>query len=217
MRLFKKIAVSVHTRIDDLATQFENKEGLSASYIREYERHAAKAKVKLAQVRADVARLDKRARQLDREKTLWTDRAKRIYAADENKALECVRRLKHVQAAKDQLRLDWSQARDLESRMAGDVDQILVKLDELKRKHRALSGRQACAEALDSFQGAESKVGQDVDDLFERWDMDVTARELHAQCADTSYDCLADEFDREEEAEDLRAALDEIIAAKPEK
>ena len=59
MKLFKKLAINVHSQVETLANQFENKEALSTSYIREYERIVAQAKVKLARVEAEVDRLAK--------------------------------------------------------------------------------------------------------------------------------------------------------------
>ena len=38
MKLFRKLAVSIHARAEAMASQLENKEAISTSYIREYER-----------------------------------------------------------------------------------------------------------------------------------------------------------------------------------
>ena len=98
MKLFKKLAVNFHSQVEAVANQFENKEALSSSYIREYERVVATAKVKLSRIEAEVVRLEKETDRLAAQTTLWKDRARRVHAADERQALECVRRMKRAQA-----------------------------------------------------------------------------------------------------------------------
>lgn len=60
----KKLAININSRMDVVAERFENREALSSAYIREYERIVAKAKVRLAQVDNEVARLKNNSREL---------------------------------------------------------------------------------------------------------------------------------------------------------
>lgn len=212
MKLFKKLAINIHSRVDNLADRMENKEALSAAYIREYEQTVAKAKVRSGQAAGQVARLEKEAARLAEQEALWAGRARKVHSADEAKALECVARMKQAQAAHGQVLGDLEEARRLNRKMAADVDHILKKLEALRRRHQNLAGRQACAEAFNALQVVDSGIQDDVDDLFARWETDVVAHELHAQSPDTAGDPLAETFAAAEQKEELRMALKQILA-----
>jgi phage shock protein A len=212
MKLFKKVAISIHSRVEAMVDRFENKQALSTAYIREYERVVAKAKVRSAQVDSEVTRLEKEAVKLREQSELWVERARRVHLTDESKALACVARMTQTQAGYRQVQSDLEEARNLKKKMTHDVDQILKKLGALKRKHQNLAGRQVCAEAVNTLQDTDGGIQHDIDDLFARWETDVVAQELHAQSPAVASDCLAEEFGTDEQNQALRLALEQIIA-----
>lgn len=212
MRLFKKLSINVCSHVEALADRIENKEALSAAYIREYERVVAKAKVRASQVEQEVSRLEKEAAHLREQEALWAERARRVHVADENKALSCVARMTEVQAAYRRVQSELEEVKGLKQKMARDVDHILKKFEGLKRKHQNLAGRQACADAVHALQNIDGGIQNDIDDLFSRWETDVVARELHGRTMTDSGDLLAEEFETCEHKEALRMTLEEIIA-----
>lgn len=211
MKLFKKLAINVHSRVEAMADRIENKEALSTAYIREYERIVAKTKVRSAQVESEVVRLEKEAARLGEEAALWAGRARRVHSTDESKALACVARMTRAQAAHGQVLEDLEAARRLKQKMATDVDHILKKLGALRRRHQDLAGRQACVEAFNALQCVDSGLQDDMHDLFARWETDVVAQELHAQTPDMAGDPLDEEFASAEQEQALRHALKQII------
>ena len=211
MKLFKKLAINVHSRVEAVADRIENKEALSTAYIHEYERIVAKAKVRSAQVESEVARLEKEAARLSEQAELWAARARRVHSTDESKALACVARMTEARAGRRQVLSDLEEARSLKHRMARDVEGILEKLEALKRRQRDLAGRQSCAEAINAIQRVDGGIQHDIDDLFTRWETDVVAQELHARTPDTAGDSLDDEFAALERKQSLRRALEEIL------
>jgi phage shock protein A len=221
MKLFKKMAISIHSGVEAMIDRFENKEALSTAYIREYERVVAKAKVRSTQVDSEVTLLEKEAVKLREQSELWAERARRVHSTDESKALACVARMTQTQAGYRQVQSDLAEARNLKNKMAHDVGQILKKLEALKRRHQNLAGRQVCAEAVNTLQDADGGIRNDIDDLFARWETDVVSQELHTQSPAMASDCLAEEFSSDEQNQALRLALEQIIAtpcsAKEEK
>lgn len=211
MNFFKKLVITLNSQVDSVADKFENREALSNSYIREYERVAAKTKVKLAQIDAEVLRLEKEVKQQQEQAAVWAARAKKVHSSDENKALECVARMKGVQRREETLRNDLQEAILLRNKMEQDVNRILEKLKELKRKHQNLLGRQVCADAMTSVQQVEGVVQDDINDFFTRWESDVVANELRSHSAEMSEDILVQEFTQEEQQDELRHLLDELI------
>ncbi len=212
MKLLKKLAVTVHSQVEAMADRFENKESISTAYIREYERAVAKTKVRLAQAEGEVARLEREAARLREQANLWAKRARRVHTEDEAKALDCVARMKETESDLRRIRAELAEAGRLRRKMARDVDQILEKLEALKRRHQDLAARQACAEAAGALQDAEGGTQQDVDELFARWETEVVARELGTQAAPVGGDSLAEEFEASERQSDLRSALAELLA-----
>lgn len=218
MKLFKKLAINVNSRIDAVADRFENREAVSSAYIREYERVVAKAQVRLAQVDNEVARLERNARDLNEKIQLWADRARRIRQSDEAKALECVARMTKCEESLKQVRQNLEDARILRNKMAQDVDHILKNLEARRRRHQNLSGRQVCAEAVHAMQNADTSLETDMDDLFARWETDVVASELHAHLPASTEDLLDDEFHADEREQALRMKLEKITASpEPDK
>jgi phage shock protein A len=217
MKLFKKLAVQVHARAEAMANQFENKEALSLSYIREYERVVAEAKVKLARVAAEVRRLEREAERLEAGAALWVERARRVHAADEGKALACVKRMQQEQAACTQVLGELEKTRRLKRKMAHDVEGLIAKLSDLRGRYRCLSGRESCARAAAALASDGDCFAESVDDLFTRWEADVTARELHAAPGEFEADPLSEAFASEERQAALRESLAEILSSPPEK
>ncbi len=217
MKLFKKLAINVHSQVEAMADRFENREAISSAYIREYEKVVAKSKMRLTQIDRDVERLEKETIRLQGETDLWADRARRVHSIDEDKALECVARMTQTKKSHLRIQAELKDTQNLRKKIALDVEQILSKLEELKRKHQSLASRQACAEAVQTLQHPDTSFENDINELFTRWETDVIAHELHSQSCITPVDQLADEFDEDEQKQSLRKALDEIIATSKDK
>ena len=213
MKLFKKVAINIHSQVEALVDRIENKEALSTAYIREYERVVAKAKVRSTQVDGEVVWLEKEAGRLGEQSELWAERARRVHKSDEAKALVCIARMTQIQADYRRVQSNLEETRSLKKKMAKDIDQILNKLEALKRKHQNLAGRQVCAEAVNTLQDTDCGIQHDIDRLFARWETDVVAQELHALPPVGASDGLAEEFETAEEKQALRLALEQILAA----
>ncbi len=213
MKIFKKLAVSVNSHVDTMANRFENREALSLSYIKEYEKVVAKSKVKLAQMDNEVKRLTKEVKKYQDDIELWAERAKKIHMTDQNKALECVSRMKTAQKKQETVESDLQEAQALRTSMFNDVELVHEKLKTLKRKHQNLSGRQVCADAVHAIQRVDTDFHHEIDELYTRWETDVVATELHHNHLPTEGDPLADEFDSLEEKQDLQKSLDDLIAS----
>ncbi|MBD3419612.1 MAG: hypothetical protein GF398_05780 [Chitinivibrionales bacterium] len=216
MKLLKRIAVNIQAKMEDLTSQIENKEALTLSYIREYERVVAKAKIRLSHVKGDALRLEKDQARLQQDEINWKGRARKVYADDEAKALECMRRAKRAQTEHQKITVEIKEVRELEIKMERDVERIQKKLETVKHRQRALAGRQSCAEALHSAASLNADAHEGLDDLLTRWETDVVASELQSDSVCVNRDSLTDEFDKQEEEADLKCALDELMTKSAE-
>jgi len=199
------------SRIDWMVTQVENHESLAASAIREVQQNAARARVQLGRVRRDGEALRCRAAEAREGATTWRDRAREC-GDDESRALECLRRGRRAAQRSTELERRLAEHDRVEKQLAKDVARIDERLSELRERHNVLRTRQSRAHALATVREAGSPAHTDPADLFERWETQVTEREIAGDCTQgedgmLGNDTFADEFDAREEEEALREEL----------
>lgn len=211
MTPFKRVAATITASFSSLMDQVENHEALVAQTIREVKRASAQATVRLGRVKQDETRLADRLVELRSEERLWTDRAKQVGRTDEAKGMECVRRLRRVQADISATETQLSKQTDLRTQLTQDIRSIHSKLEGLERRKHALATRQYRAEALRRMQTEGPGVLEEIDEIFERWETRVTETEIHGDCTGTPDDRLAEEFKRAEDEESLRAGLRDLL------
>jgi len=214
MKPLKNLVVSVNARLGQAVNQLENHEAVAESIITEVERTAARAKVQLGRIRSETSRLDEEMDRLRDEEERWIDRARKVYGVDEERSLECVRRLKRVRG---EIRDQAVQIRDssaLERQLTTDLKMIEEKLSLLRRRKKSLSGRQNCASALKTVQDGNLGLSDEINDLFTRWEMKVTEWEIRADSVPEERDDFEDSFTKEEEEIELKKCLQELVAGE---
>lgn len=212
MKLFKKLAVTVNSQVEAVADRFENREALSSAYIGEYEKVVAKSQVKLTQIDNEVNRLLRDVNKYKEAAEVWAERARRVHSTDNEKALECISRMTVVQKKQKAAEVDLKETQGLKDKMAQDLDYVHEKLNTLKRRHRNLSGRQVCANAVHTIQQVDGTIQQDIDNLFNRWETEVVTTELRSNTQQEGYDPLAEEFNNLENKEALQQTLNDLLA-----
>ncbi|SMF94194.1 phage shock protein A (PspA) family protein [Methylomagnum ishizawai] len=211
MNPFKRIFVSVKAQLNEVAGDFENHEAVADAAIQELERLAATTRVRLGRLDRELKALDERHAALRKDAALWAERAVRV-AAEETRALECVRRLEAVEREAGQLAVSLRETQALRQKIRAELDRQTTKLEEAKRRRTLLSSRQfhlEYAQLSDPLGGAEA-----VDAVFDRWEIRLGAVEPDL-AEGTGYDDLAAEFERTEQAESLRRRLAGLVAANP--
>ncbi len=211
MTPFKRVAATISASFSSLMDQVENHEALVTQTIREVKHALAQATVRLNRVKQDEARLEQRLVELRQEERLWTDRAVQVGKTDEAKGLECVRRMRRVQADITAREALLRKQTDLRTQLTQDIRSIQGKLEELERRKHALATRQFRADALRMIQTEGPGVLEEIDEIFERWETRVTESEIHGGCTESLDDRLDEEFKREEDEESLRAGLRELL------
>ena len=213
MSLFKRCTASITASFDRVISQVENHEAVVESAIREMQQAGAKARARLKRVRRDGELMRKRISDLEEMERVWEERAVRIHEEDEARALECVRRKNQVSRELKSLREQEREHGHLLKQLQSDLGTMDQRLDSLKRKKHALSARQYRAEALQLGQVDQLGVIAEVDEIFERWETRID--ECEAYGPDGDY--FEEEFASEEEDEDLKASLEELLKQHEEK
>lgn len=209
MNPLKRIFVSVKAQLNEVAEDFENHEAVVDAAIQTLEKLAAGTRVRLGRLDRELKALDERLAALRKDAALWGERAVRV-AADEARALECVRRLEAVEREAEQLAATRRETEALRQKIRAEMDRQTAKLEEAKRRRTLLSSRQFHLEYASLPDPLRGEAG--VDAVFDRWEVRLGAAELGNPDLPES-DALAAEFERVEQAEALRRRLAGLVAA----
>ncbi len=209
MSLFKRLSATLFSRVDQAVSQIENHDAVIDASIRDARRAAAQAKVRLARVRNDGQRLHTKLKALREAEASWTERARTSAENDEDTALECLRRRRECQRQAAELDSTLERHAELERRLATEVQDLEGRISEISQQRNLMRTRQSAAEALRSINTIDSSKTIDIDDTFERWEIQITEAELATGQADAS-DSLEKQFLKAEDREALRAELHAI-------
>jgi len=215
MSMFFRWTSGFASRIDSMVKQIENHDALVSAAIRDAKEARARAKVQLARVREDGRRMQRRRAELEEGERRWRERAQRIGNEDEERALECVRRMKHTKREHEQLATQATEHERLESQLTRDISGIDGRIESLVQQRNLLRTRQSRAEALAAAHQDDGRRLAEVDDILERWEIKVSVNETDVDCSLGEEDDLELELSSVEEREDLRAELDDLLRGEP--
>ena len=211
MSRFKQWSTVLFSRVDSMVSRMENHEALVDSAIREVRQSLARAKVQLGRVQLDRRALETRHGEAQQAVHSWTERATAVAAEDEQRAIECLRR-KHASAREvDALAQRLAQQRQVEDKLVSDIRQVEERLTGLLHQRNLLRTRESTAAAKGAMDTAASPFGEDVGEVLERWEMQVTEAELGSGHS-VELDSFADDFVASEEQQALREELRQLTA-----
>jgi phage shock protein A len=147
----------------------------------------------------------------------WQQRAKNLGSSDETKALECVRRAIKLTKQVTQLEEQEREHSNREKALAKDLAVVEERLAALRQQRNIMRTRQSRAEALRLIQQVDSHVVADIDDVFNRWDSQVSACEMQAHVSYENEDPLDEEISTQEEESEARAMLSDLLSAPKDK
>jgi phage shock protein A len=199
------------SRVDWMVSMVENHEALADSAIRDLQRHAARAKVQMGRVRADGRNLRERLEQEREAAKVWSERARRLGREDEDRAIACLSRSKLAARREAELEQRLAEHERIEAQLGGDLRRVEERLTALRSQRYLMRTRQSRADALAAV--GDCPAGQDLDDIFDRWDARITERELVAGCGDVAQGADDDSLDFELSRQEVDASLREELAA----
>ena len=216
MSLIRRISTSISSTVDRAVSKVENHDAIINSALRDTQQAAARSRVRLARVRKDGESLKTRRGELELAVTRWTDRAKSVAGDDEAKALECLRRRKDCELQLRNLEESIEKHDELESRISDQVKKIEARVGEVAQQRNMMRSRQSVAEAMRTINNIEGVSYGEIEDTFDRWEINLGESEILTGAAATS-DPLDTAFLAEEDTAELRAELDELMKADEEK
>ncbi len=215
MSLIRRISTSITSSVDRAVSKVENHDAIINAALRDTQRAAAKSRVRLERVRKDGNSLKTRYGELQHAVVRWTERAKNVAVTDEAKALECLRRRKDCEAQLRSLRDSIEKHEELESRIAEQVKKIEARIGEVSQQRNMMRSRQSVAEAMRTINNIEGVSYGEIEDTFDRWEINLGEAEILMGSVSTS-DPLDSEFLAEEDTAELRAELEELLESDEE-
>lgn len=201
MSFFKRISATVFARVDESIRQIENHDAVISAAICETRHKAAQAKVRLNRVRADGERLHTRLSDLKASEEKWTQRAREQGDADEETALVCLRRRRDCQQQIRVLEASVEKHQHVESRLIADMEKLEQRVTKITQQRNLMRSRHSAAEVNRCLQEIEGLGQIDIDDTFERWEMQITEQEFSAGEISLGDDLERRFLDEEERAE----------------
>jgi len=207
MNSLKRIFVSLKGQIDHVADEFENHEALAGAAIQDLQAIASKTRLHLHRVSKMSEQYQQQLSEQQEQAHLWSERAVKVRAEDEQKALQCVKRLRLAQQHMNLLEQQYQQSTAQEAKVRDDLNTISEQLLVLKNKKEILAARQNRVGIQREHQGDSM---QDVQSVFERWEGAVVSTEYEMPDAIVDTDNFANEFEQEEDELALKMMLDEL-------
>ena len=215
MSLIRRISTSITSSVDRAVSKVENHDAIINAALRDTQQAAAKSRVRLERVRKDGNSLKRRYSELQQAVVRWTERARDVAGEDEAKALECLRRRKDCEAQLHNLRDSIEKHDELESRIVEQVKKIEARIGEVAQQRNMMRSRQSVAEAMRTINNIEGVSYGEIEDTFDRWEINLGETEILMGAASMS-DPLDSAFLAEEDTAELRAELKSLLETNEE-
>lgn len=213
MLLIKSLFTTLYSRINHVVNRIENHEAVIEATINKTCCALAQAKVHLGKVRHDGQKLKQQLKTLSENAQKWKQRAKDSAEKDEAAAITCLMRRRKCISQMQALETSLAQHQKIEAQLLDDIDKLEQRQNMLMRQRNLMRARQSTAGAMCIIPDIDLYQAKEVDELFDRWEIKITASELMAKGCD-SMDAMEKTFNDEEEHVNLLAELQEILAEK---
>ena len=156
MNSFKRLSITLTSRMNAMIDQLENHEAVADSVLEDVRRAVQSVRYQIKRIQNEEQQLEKRLDSLQADHGKWKERALRTETGDREKALECVRRMKKIEDEIASTKTQIGEHSDLQRQLNDQLKHIEAKYTELKRKQSLLIGRESRAEAIHQVSLLES-------------------------------------------------------------
>jgi len=213
MKLFSRISATVLAGVDRTVSHVENHDAVIEASLKETQRAAARARVRLQRVKRDGETLRSTQDALKNKIEHWTQRAKDNHEVDRTLALQCLARRKQCISEEQELQTLISQHVIMEDRLTTTIVSIEKRATQMSQQRNQMRSRESTAEAQWIISRVDNIETGGVDDIFERWDLSISETEISAGTpVDLAcVDALEEQFNSIENEAELEAELNALI------
>lgn len=216
MSIFKRLSATLVSSIDQVVGEIENHDAVIQASLNDMRKNVAEAKVRLGHVRREEERLKQQIQEQQQNEQRWRQRAVECAKRDEAKALECVRRSQHCQQHAKRLTQAQTQYEQTAEKLARDIETSEQHLAEIKQKLTLMRARKSTSSAISATSKPENDSTQLLDETFDRWEINISQAEMAIDTHDI-IDPIEREFITQEQQDELRNELAELLAKEEEK
>lgn len=216
MNLFTRITATLGATADKAVSQFENHEAIADGALLQARQALARARVRHATLQKASTDLQSTIEGQEKQIQLWTDRAIKLAPDSETKALTCLEHKQQCEQSLIAMREAHSKQEMLVATMQGRLNQMEQKLQSMIRQRDAMRSRESVAKANAVMDRISPEGKEDVDAVFERWEMSISDAEIHSDAyrmPDVSKSVLEHQLDTEERQDALKAELADLVKA----
>ena len=177
MTFFKRITATFGASVEGFVSRVENHDAIIQQGIKECRQAVAKTRVQLKRIHQDGENLQQQIKTTQTNIKQWQTRA--IDAIEnEEKALSCMQRKRQCEQKLKQLESSQTQQHKLEDQVRNNLTLLEHRLEDITRQRNSMRSRQATAEAMRVVHRIENSGSLDLDDVFERWEINVSDNEI---------------------------------------
>lgn len=213
MKLFSRISATVLAGVDRTVSHVENHDAVIEASLKETQRAAARARVRLQRVKRDGETLRSTQDALKNKVEHWTLRAKDNHEINRSLALQCLARRKQCISEEQELQAVITQHVSMEEKLTTTIVSIEKRATEMSQQRNQMRSRESTAEAQRIISRVDNIETGGVDDIFERWDLSICETEISAgtPLALACVDALEEQFNSVEIEAELEAELDALV------
>jgi phage shock protein A len=141
-------------------------------------------------------------------------RAKSLAKSDEAQALSCLERRDRCRQQIEQLMSQREQSAEMQYRLGQQLSKLEQKLIDDEQRLQEFRGRDLSAKAEHAIQEVMGSESVNLEQAFDRWELDITRKELHQETVNptaSDYDSMEERFQREERLQARRAELKALM------
>ena len=214
MNLITRISATLLSGVDKTVSQIENHDAVVDASLKESQRAAAQARIRLLRVKRDGESMLQKQNALLKKIEHWSERAKANHVDDRQLALQCIARRKQCINDEKEIQVALSQHAELEKQLVDTITAIEKRVTAMSRQRNQMRSRQSAAEAVQVMNKLEGNNTNGVEATFDRWDMSISETEINAGIPQEwcETDSLDAQFNAAEEQQALEDELNAFIA-----
>ncbi|MDD2723628.1 MAG: hypothetical protein PHH59_06360 [Methylovulum sp.] len=217
MYSLKRLFITVKTQIDGMVDDFENHEAVAGVAIKDLEDWRSQTRIHQHRLQKMIAQFESQLAELATEAAMWSVRAVKARETDEQKALECVRRMVRAEQQSKLVATQLQATQQQHAQLATDLASIQNQLHTLSTQKAVFAARQNRIQLQSGLKSGRDNPVEQAQKIFNRWEEAITGAELTSP-EPINTDPFADSFAQEEDALALKILLDELTAkASPAK
>jgi len=216
MSLIKRFVATVHTGLDRTLAGIENHEAVVDAALTESRQAVARARARLARLEKDGAEQRNRVAELTTQAELWNERARTVADSDRQKALTCIQRRRQCEHELQNAKSQMQSHEKIIRRVRDSITESTQRVQKLQTQRNEMRSREAAAYAGQIVHRLDGRIGVDVEEAIERWEVTIGQAELLTEHYPAAND--VDEFEQSfistEENELLEVELNALLNDK---